>query len=107
MVLTGRGNIEGLVVENLAVVSFEGEVFEGSIDSSTARLAFGLGPVVAACANDSGEARTSMEKARPLAKGYLAKNSPVSPEIEERVTATDLPQTTLTQLPGARGYEFH
>lgn len=38
MVLTGRGNIEGLTVEDLAVVSFEGEVLEGSIDSSTAEI---------------------------------------------------------------------
>lgn len=38
MVLTGRGNIEGLTEDDLAMVSFEGEVFEGSIDSSTAEI---------------------------------------------------------------------
>ncbi|TNC29728.1 bifunctional metallophosphatase/5'-nucleotidase [Amycolatopsis alkalitolerans] len=37
---------------------------------------------------------------------YLAKNSPVAPRLEGRVTATDLPQTALGQLPGT-GYEFH
>lgn len=38
MVLTGRGNIEGLTANDLAVVSFEGEVFEESIDSNTAEI---------------------------------------------------------------------
>lgn len=38
MLLTGRGNIEGLTGDDLAMVSFEGEVFEGSIDSSTAEI---------------------------------------------------------------------
>lgn len=36
---------------------------------------------------------------------YLAKNTPVAPRLEGRVTATDLPQTVLTQLPGT-SYEF-
>ena len=37
---------------------------------------------------------------------YLAKNSPVSPKIEHRTTATDQPATLLTQLQGTT-YEFH
>jgi hypothetical protein len=37
---------------------------------------------------------------------YLAKNSPVSPKIEHRTTATDQPSTLLTQLQGTT-YEFH
>ncbi|MCA3749732.1 MAG: 5'-nucleotidase C-terminal domain-containing protein [Rubrobacter sp.] len=36
---------------------------------------------------------------------YLKVHSPVSPRIEGRVTATDQPQTLLSQLPGT-GYEF-
>lgn len=36
---------------------------------------------------------------------YLAKHSPVSPRQEGRVTATDLPPTTLGQLPGTN-YQF-
>lgn len=36
---------------------------------------------------------------------YLKKNSPVSPKIEGRVTATDLPQDVLTQMPGV-DYQF-
>ena len=38
MLLTGRGNIEGLAAEDLAMVSLEGEVLEGAIDSSTAEI---------------------------------------------------------------------
>jgi 2',3'-cyclic-nucleotide 2'-phosphodiesterase (5'-nucleotidase family) len=37
---------------------------------------------------------------------YLRAHSPVAPEIEGRVVATDLPQTTLGQLPGTE-YQFH
>jgi hypothetical protein len=37
---------------------------------------------------------------------YLRLHSPVGPKIEGRVTATDLPQTTLGQLPGTE-YQFH
>lgn len=36
---------------------------------------------------------------------YLKLRSPVAPEVEGRVTATDQPQTLLSQLPGT-GYEF-
>ncbi len=36
---------------------------------------------------------------------YLAANSPVSPKLERRATATDQPQTLLTQLQGTT-YEF-
>jgi hypothetical protein len=36
---------------------------------------------------------------------YLAKHSPVAPKLEGRATATDAPQTLLTQLMGF-GYEF-
>jgi S-sulfosulfanyl-L-cysteine sulfohydrolase len=36
---------------------------------------------------------------------YLAKNSPISPKMEGRATATDAPNTLLTQLMGI-GYEF-
>ena len=36
---------------------------------------------------------------------YLAANSPVSPKLENRATATDQPQTLLTQLQGTT-YEF-
>lgn len=36
---------------------------------------------------------------------YLAANSPVSPKLEKRATATDQPQTLLTQLQGTT-YEF-
>jgi S-sulfosulfanyl-L-cysteine sulfohydrolase len=36
---------------------------------------------------------------------YLAKHSPISPKLEGRATATDAPQTLLTQLAGF-GYEF-
>ena|SRR5215207_2792265 len=38
MLLTGRGNIEGLTAADLAVVSLEGEVLEGAIDSSIAEI---------------------------------------------------------------------
>lgn len=34
---------------------------------------------------------------------YLAANSPVSPKLEKRATATDAPDTLLTQL---RGYNY-
>ncbi len=37
---------------------------------------------------------------------YLAANSPVSPTVEGRVTATDRPQSLLTQVHGTT-YEFH
>ena len=36
---------------------------------------------------------------------YLKVKSPVSPKIEKRATATDEPQTLLTQLRGTT-YEF-
>jgi hypothetical protein len=36
---------------------------------------------------------------------YLAANSPVSPKLENRATATDEPATLLTQLKGT-SYEF-
>jgi hypothetical protein len=36
---------------------------------------------------------------------YLAKVSPISPKLEGRATATDAPNTLLTQLMGV-GYEF-
>ena len=36
---------------------------------------------------------------------YLAKHSPIAPKLESRVTATDAPNTLLTQLMGF-GYEF-
>lgn len=36
---------------------------------------------------------------------YLAKHSPIAPKLENRVTATDAPNTLLTQLMGF-GYEF-
>ncbi len=36
---------------------------------------------------------------------YLAKHSPISPKLEGRATATDQPNTLLTQLMGV-GYEF-
>jgi 2',3'-cyclic-nucleotide 2'-phosphodiesterase (5'-nucleotidase family) len=36
---------------------------------------------------------------------YLAKHSPIAPQLEGRATATDAPQTLLTQLMGF-GYEF-
>jgi sulfur-oxidizing protein SoxB len=36
---------------------------------------------------------------------YLAKNSPIAPKLEGRATATDAPNTLLTQLMGF-GYEF-
>jgi sulfur-oxidizing protein SoxB len=36
---------------------------------------------------------------------YLAKASPISPKLEGRATATDAPNTLLTQLMGV-GYEF-
>ena len=36
---------------------------------------------------------------------YLAEHSPISPKLEGRATATDAPQTLLTQLDGF-GYEF-
>lgn len=36
---------------------------------------------------------------------YLAKHSPISPKLEGRVSATDAPNTLLTQLMGF-GYEF-
>lgn len=39
MLLTSKSNIAGLTTDDLAVVSFEGEVLEGSIDSSTAEIA--------------------------------------------------------------------
>ena len=39
MLLTSQSNIAGLTTDDLAVVSFEGEVIEGSIDSSTAEIA--------------------------------------------------------------------
>jgi len=38
-------------------------------------------------------------------KEYLAKNSPISPKLEGRATATDAPNSLLTQLMGF-GYEF-
>ena len=38
-------------------------------------------------------------------EAYLAVNSPVSPKIEGRATATDQPPTLLTQLQGTT-YEF-
>lgn len=38
-------------------------------------------------------------------KEYLAKHSPVAPRLEGRATATDAPNTLLTQLMGI-GYEF-
>lgn len=37
---------------------------------------------------------------------YLAVNSPIAPTLEGRVTATDAPNTLLTQLMGV-GYDFH
>lgn len=37
---------------------------------------------------------------------YLHRHSPVAPKQEGRVTATDLPSTTLGQLPGT-DYQFH
>ena len=40
-----------------------------------------------------------------IIEGYLAIHSPISPKLEGRATATDAPQTLLTQLPGI-GYEF-
>ena len=36
---------------------------------------------------------------------YLAKHSPIAPRQEGRMTATDAPNTLLTQLMGV-GYEF-
>jgi hypothetical protein len=36
---------------------------------------------------------------------YLLKASPISPKLEGRATATDAPNTLLTQLMGV-GYEF-
>jgi 2',3'-cyclic-nucleotide 2'-phosphodiesterase (5'-nucleotidase family) len=38
-------------------------------------------------------------------KEYLAKHSPIAPKLEGRATATDAPNTLLTQLMGI-GYEF-
>jgi 2',3'-cyclic-nucleotide 2'-phosphodiesterase (5'-nucleotidase family) len=38
-------------------------------------------------------------------KEYLSKHSPISPKLEGRATATDAPNTLLTQLMGV-GYEF-
>jgi hypothetical protein len=36
---------------------------------------------------------------------YLAAKSPIAPKLEGRATATDAPNTLLTQLMGV-GYEF-
>jgi hypothetical protein len=41
----------------------------------------------------------------PVIEEYLAKFSPVEPKLENRCTATDAPNTLLTQLMGV-GYEF-
>lgn len=40
-----------------------------------------------------------------IIEAYLAKHSPIAPKLEGRATATDAPQTLLTQLMGF-GYEF-
>ena len=40
-----------------------------------------------------------------IVQEYLAKHSPIAPKLENRVTATDAPNTLLTQLMGF-GYEF-
>jgi sulfur-oxidizing protein SoxB len=41
----------------------------------------------------------------PIIEKYLAQHSPIAPKLEGRATATDAPQTLLTQLTGF-GYEF-
>jgi sulfur-oxidizing protein SoxB len=40
-----------------------------------------------------------------IVQEYLAKHSPIAPKLEGRITATDAPNTLLTQLMGF-GYEF-
>jgi sulfur-oxidizing protein SoxB len=40
-----------------------------------------------------------------IVQEYLAKHSPIAPKLESRITATDAPNTLLTQLMGF-GYEF-
>jgi S-sulfosulfanyl-L-cysteine sulfohydrolase len=42
----------------------------------------------------------------PIIREYLAQHSPVSPKVEGRITATDQPDTLLTQLEGY-DYQFY